>query len=134
MDSEDEVRRATRLLEVVIRVLDVTPKELERRLGMAPGEVCRILSGRAEPRLRDVLDILRALDLEPAVFFDLLEAPPGPGEPPLDTFLRRLDEPDLAPFAEPGDATAAMTDPDLEALVERAVRLALDGKRREPGG
>ena len=99
-----------------------------------------MLAGRAEPRLRDILGILHALDLEPAVFFDLLESESRQAErsvPPLEDLLRRLDEPDLVPPGQPKEtppSASPVTEEAaaLEPLVERAVRLALEGRKKEP--
>src|SRR6185436_20852842 len=92
MTTEDEVRRATRLLETVMQAAGVTRKELDRRLGAGPGYVSQVLTGRMELKFRHVLAFLRALEVEPSVFFQTLY----PGDRPssdqvvMEEFLKRF--------------------------------------------
>ncbi|HEV7519346.1 MAG TPA: hypothetical protein VGR07_23905 [Thermoanaerobaculia bacterium] len=77
--DQEEVARAIKLIEGVMRVQGVTKKILDERLGKSPGYFAQVLSGRLELKYRHILAILRGLELEPRVFFRSLF--PEPGEP-----------------------------------------------------
>ena|SRR5436305_6879669 len=77
--EQEEVARAIKLIEGVMRVQGVTKKILDERLGKSPGYFAQVLSGRLELKYRHILAILRGLELEPRVFFRSLF--PEPGEP-----------------------------------------------------
>jgi hypothetical protein len=77
--DQEEVERAIKLIEGVMRVQGVTKKILDERLGKSPGYFAQVLSGRLELKYRHILAILRGLDLEPRVFFRSLF--PEAGEP-----------------------------------------------------
>jgi hypothetical protein len=77
--EREEVARAIKLIEGVMRVQGVTKKILDERLGKSPGYFAQVLSGRLELKYRHILAILRGLELEPRVFFRSLF--PEPGEP-----------------------------------------------------
>src|ERR1700709_1383261 len=77
--DREEVERAIKLIEGVMRVQGVTKKILDERLGKSPRSFAQVLSGRLELKYRHILAILRGLELEPRVFFRSLY--PEPGEP-----------------------------------------------------
>ena len=72
MAIDDEVRRATKLLETVMQAAGLTRKDLDQKLGAGPGYVSQVLTGRMELKFRHILAILHALDVEPAVYFQTL--------------------------------------------------------------
>jgi transcriptional regulator with XRE-family HTH domain len=126
MTVEDEVRRATKLLETVMQAAGLTRKELDQRLGSGPGYVSQVLTGRMELKFRHVLAILRALDVDPSVFFQTLY--PGDrsssDQVVLEEFLKRFQK--LGFGASPPPQPPAVDPQELERLVESAVRAALD--------
>ncbi|HYU35544.1 MAG TPA: helix-turn-helix transcriptional regulator [Thermoanaerobaculia bacterium] len=130
MTIEDEVRRATKLLETVMQAAGLTRKELDQRLGAGPGYISQVLTGRMELKFRHILAILRALDVEPNVFFQTLY----PGDRPssdqavMEEFLKRFQK--LGFGAAPPPQPPAVDSRELERLVESAVRAAL-GERME---
>lgn len=71
-EDDEEVRQAIKLIEAVMRVQSVTKKDLDRRLGKATGYFAQVLSGRLELKYRHVSSILRALEVDPGVFFRAL--------------------------------------------------------------
>lgn len=133
MTIEDEVRRATKLLETVMQATGLTRKELDQRLGAGPGYVSQVLTGRMELKFRHVLAILRALDVEPNVFFQTLY----PGDRPssdqavMEEFLKRFQK--LGLGAAPPPQPPAVDSRELERLVENAVRAALGEKELKDG-
>jgi transcriptional regulator with XRE-family HTH domain len=122
---EDEVRQAARLLESLIQAAGVPESELERRLDVSPGYVGRVLSGEIELKLRHILSLLRALEIEPALFFEsLYPAQPQRGTIRMEDLQERLQELGLD---RPSEPPAVVVD-DLERLVQGAVRAALSRK------
>jgi len=59
--EEDRARWMAELLATSIQVSGLSEKELERRLGLAPGSVARILDGESDLEPDRVLDILSEL-------------------------------------------------------------------------
>jgi transcriptional regulator with XRE-family HTH domain len=128
MAIDDEVRRATKLLETVMQAAGLTRKDLDQRLGAGPGYVSQVLTGRMELKFRHVLAILRALDVEPSVFFETLypENRPASDAAVMEEFLRRFQK--LGFGAQPAPAPSPNLDPqELERMIQNAVRAALAG-------
>lgn len=125
MTIEDEVRQAARLLECLIQAAGVSEADLERRLDASPGYVGRVLSGEIELKLRHILSILRALEIEPALFFEsLYPAQPPAGTIRMEDLQQRLQGLGLG---DPAGAPEIVVD-DLEGLVQGAVRVTLSRK------
>lgn len=124
MTIDDEVSRAAKLLDVLIQTTGVSAEELEKRLEASPGYLDRLLSGAVELKLRHILAILRVLEIEPALFFQILYPEPGPvgGTVQLDELRRRVK--DLGVGGGPAP-TPDLGIEDLERLVQGAVRGAL---------
>jgi len=68
---DPETQRLLSLLKVCLKILNITNREIARRLEMSPSYVSKLLSGASELRLDHVIRICRAADLEPAEFFSL---------------------------------------------------------------
>lgn len=131
MTIDDEVHRAAKLLEALIQVTGVSPKEVEKRLEASPGYLGRLLSGRVELKLRHILALLRILEIEPALFFQTLypEAGPAGGTVRLDELRSRLEALGLG-SGEPALPRPGVGMDDLERLMQGAVQAALT--RRKP--
>jgi transcriptional regulator with XRE-family HTH domain len=126
MTIDDEVRRATKLLETVMQASGLTRKDLDQRLSAGPGYVSQVLTGRMELKFRHILAILRALDLEPSVFFQTLypENRPATDAVVMEEFLRRFQR--LGFGAQPAPPPRPALDPqELERMIQNAVRAAL---------
>ncbi|MFL6259666.1 MAG: helix-turn-helix domain-containing protein [Thermoanaerobaculia bacterium] len=128
MTIDEEVRRATKLLETVMQAAGLTRKDLDQKLGAGPGYVSQVLTGRMELKLRHVLAILRALDVEPSVFFQTLypENRPSSDTVVMEEFLRRFQKLGFGPPATP-PAAPALDPQDLERMIQNAVRAAMSG-------
>ena len=74
-DHSAEIARLSELLKAVIKMSEVPTAEIERRIGQSPGYIWRLLSGSFELKLRRVLEILQAVELRPAEFFNLAYPP-----------------------------------------------------------
>jgi transcriptional regulator with XRE-family HTH domain len=127
MTIEDEVRRATKLLETVMQTVGLTRKELDHRLGAGPGYVSQVLTGRMELKFRHILAILRALDVEPSLFFQTLypESRPATDQTVIEEFLRRFQRPVTPARRLPPPQSPPVSAPELEQLIQSAVRAAL---------
>jgi transcriptional regulator with XRE-family HTH domain len=134
MTIEDEVRRATKLLETVMQAAGLTRKDLDQRLGAGPGYVSQVLTGRMELKLRHVLAILRALDVEPGLYFQTLypEARPATDQAVMEEFLKRFQKLGFGTAAAAPQPPPALDPHELERLIQTAVRAAL--AEREKAG
>jgi transcriptional regulator with XRE-family HTH domain len=128
MTIDEEVRRATKLLETVMQAAGLTRKDLDQKLGAGPGYVSQVLTGRMELKFRHVLAILRALDVEPSVFFQTLypENRPSSDTVVMEEFLRRFQKLGFGPPATP-PAAPPLDPQDLERMIQNAVRAAMSG-------
>jgi transcriptional regulator with XRE-family HTH domain len=135
MTIDDEVRRATKLLETVMQAAGLTRKDLDQKLGAGPGYVSQVLTGRMELKFRHILAILHALEVEPSVFFQTLypENRPSTDAVVMEEFLRRFQR--LGFGTQPAQPAPALDPGELERLVQSAVRAALsEPPERVPEG
>lgn len=133
MTIDDEVRRATKLLETVMQAAGLTRKDLDQKLGAGPGYVSQVLTGRMELKFRHILAILRALEVDPTVFFQTLypENRPSTDAVVMEEFLRRFQK--LGFGAQPAPPPAPPVGPqELERMIQNAVRAALAGVPEKP--
>jgi transcriptional regulator with XRE-family HTH domain len=133
MTIEDEVRRATKLLETVMQAAGLTRKDLDQRLGAGPGYVSQVLTGRMELKFRHILAVLRALDVEPSLFFQTLypDARPATDQAVMEEFLKRFQKLGFGAPAVPSPPPPALDPQELERLIQSAVRTAL-AERQAP--
>ena len=141
--EQEEVERAIKLIEGVMRVQGVTKKVLDERLGKSPGYFAQVLSGRLELKYRHILAILRGLDLEPRVFFRSLFPEPGEtvgGARMLERLFSELQRsgygaylaaPAAAPPTPP--TSAALSPEELDRRIQAAVTAALAERERKGG-
>ena len=125
MTIDDEVKRATRLLETVMQAAGLTRKDLDQKLGAGPGYVSQVLTGRMELKLRHVIAILRALEVDPAVFFQTLypENRPATDAVVMEEFLRRFQQMGFGP--RPAVPAPVLDTQELGTLIRSAVREAM---------
>jgi transcriptional regulator with XRE-family HTH domain len=128
MTIDDEVRRATKLLETVMQASGLTRKDLDQKLGAGPGYVSQVLTGRMELKFRHILAVLRALEVEPSVFFQTLypENRPATDAVVMEEFLRRFQKLGFG-TQPPPPPSPAVDSQELERMIQNAVRAALSG-------
>ncbi|MFY9825300.1 MAG: helix-turn-helix transcriptional regulator [Thermoanaerobaculia bacterium] len=123
--EKDEVRRVLDVLQTLMRMLAVSNREVERRLGLQHGTVSRFLNGTIEAKLEVVLGVARAIGLEYEELFTIFY-PRRPGLRPESEAARKIRSmlEDLGP--RPAVASKAPLDPaELFQDVKRAVREVL---------
>jgi transcriptional regulator with XRE-family HTH domain len=127
MDAE--VQRLIKILRTAMRILGVTNREVERRLGMSPSYLTRVFSGGIELKAEHLIQISRAIGLEPAEFFHL--AYPKRNEPgskasaQLRDALRELQPPPEEPRPEP------IREEEVEKLLMSTLRKLMGREVRE---
>jgi transcriptional regulator with XRE-family HTH domain len=124
------VERVLDTIRLALRLLDVTNRHVENRLGMSHGYLSRVLAGHIELRLSHVLDIAEVLGLAPAELFDLAwplkPQPPTPAAARLHHLLRSFRP---AP-PEPLEPAAPAAHDELAGLLRRVLEEL--GPRRAP--
>jgi transcriptional regulator with XRE-family HTH domain len=122
--EKEEVERLLVVLRTAIRLLGLTNREIERRLGMTPSYLGRIFGGTIELKMEHVLGISRALGLAPAELFEL--AYPRRPDPPSEAArtIRKLLRDMQPPEPESRPATA-ISEEELQRKIQESVRQAL---------
>ncbi len=109
---------------MVIRVLGLPIREIDRRLGMTPGYMNRIFHGVSEPKVEHVLAISRALGLAPAEFFELAYPrrpdPPSESSKAIHKLLR-----DMQPIEVESRSCPGIAEEDLPRKIQEIARQAL---------
>lgn len=123
---EEEIRRYTEVLELLIDRAGLSRREVERRLDWGQGLLSQILAGKRVLKVSQILDLLRTLGVDPLVFYHLAHSP----EPLTAALLAEITQRAgngtlLAPLSFP----AAMTSADWERRLEEAVRRALEPRK-----
>jgi transcriptional regulator with XRE-family HTH domain len=75
-----EIRRYGKVLEAVVKLSDLSTRELERRLDLGGGTLNRIFTGKIDLKLRHILLVLEVVGMKPERFFQLASARPAPGD------------------------------------------------------
>jgi hypothetical protein len=122
--SKEEVARVREALNSVIDLSDLSRREIERRLARQGSgmDLNRLLGGRFELRLFQLLDVLGVLDIHPLEFFRLVFKEPEKRNPLLErmqALFASVKPPAAArpPGGRPGER-------DLEELRRRVDQLA----------
>ncbi|HEX7183299.1 MAG TPA: helix-turn-helix transcriptional regulator [Thermoanaerobaculia bacterium] len=134
MDPRDKeaIERLIRKLTTAMRVLGVSNREVERRIGLSPSYLSRLFNGLIELRVEHVLAISRAIGLSPGELFAL--AYPQQGEPPSEAAarLRKVLEDLALPLpAPPTSESKPLSDEELDRRIEAAVLKAM--AENDPG-
>src|ERR1700712_5557540 len=99
-----EVQRLINVLRTAMRILGVSNREVERRIGMSPSYLTRVFSGGIELKAEHLIQISKAIGMEPAEFFHLAyprRTDPGSlASRQLQDALRDLQPPPVEPRPE----------------------------------
>jgi transcriptional regulator with XRE-family HTH domain len=126
-DSADDIEAARLLLRRLIRAQGLTLQEIDAKLQYARGYLSRIVNGETRLTYQHILDILRAIDVPPSLYFTTLHPPaprPSAEQPLLQELRAVLDRllPSLPPPANPPEPLPTISDDDLQARIDAAVR------------
>jgi transcriptional regulator with XRE-family HTH domain len=78
----EEIKRLLNVLRTAMKILDITNREVEKKLGLSYGYLSRLFAGAIELKIEHILDICQAIGLRPAEFFHLAyPRVPVPGTP-----------------------------------------------------
>lgn len=120
-DMKPETAHMIQVLRSALRVLGYTNREIESRLGVSGGYLTRLFNGTLELRFQHIVDIARAMGLEPEEIIQL--AYPQPPSPPSES-AQRLREtfgprPTGKVVAPPAEAEKAPPEPGLGSALEQ---------------
>ena len=125
MDPHDreEVERLIRVLTTAMRILDLSNREIEKRLHLSPSYLSRLFNGLIELRAEHLVAISRAIGLTPAEFFHLAypKRPDPPSEASLQ--LRRVLQ-ELQP-PPPAPSSPLLREDEIEKKIEETVQRLL---------
>ncbi|HVR07599.1 MAG TPA: hypothetical protein VMW75_06080 [Thermoanaerobaculia bacterium] len=135
---DDDIRRYAKVLEAVVKLSDLSTRELERRLDLGGGTLNRIFTGKIDLKLRHILLVLEIVGMKPERFFQLASAQPPAGEEAgsalaaeiLESFQRfgySIGRPAMT-------ADRPLSDDDLDRRIEAALERVLDRAGRDPAG
>jgi transcriptional regulator with XRE-family HTH domain len=132
LQDKDEVERLIRVLTTAMRILDLSNREVERRLHLSPSYLSRLFNGLIELRVEHLLAISRAIGLKPAEFFYL--AYPKRPDPPSDASLqlRRVLQELQPPIPAPSSTAVRGSDEEIEKKIQEAVHRLLGEIGRAP--
>lgn len=112
-----------RVLTTAMRILDLSNREIEKRLQLSPSYLSRLFNGLIELRAEHLLAISRAIGLKPAEFFHL--AYPRRSDPPSEAALRlRRVLQELQPPAPP-PAAQQLREEEIERKIQETVQRLL---------
>jgi transcriptional regulator with XRE-family HTH domain len=128
MSEKAEIDRLLNVLRVVVRLLGLSNREIERRLGLTPSYVSRLFAGAIELKVEHILSIVRAVGLEPWEFYEL--AYPRRSDAPSEAFrsIRSLLGGLQAPLPEVPAALQGpkMTKQEIDEMIQESVRQAFN--------
>ena len=136
---DSEIRRYGKLLEAVVKLSDLSTRELERQLDLGGGTLNRIFTGKIDLKLRHILLVLEVVGMKPERFFQLACTRPAAGDEAgsalaaeiLESF-QRFGYSIGRPLAPPPDRQ--LSDEELDRRIEAALERVLGRISPEPAG
>lgn len=126
----EEIKRLLNVLRTAMKILDITNREVEKRLGLSYGYLSRLFAGAIELKMEHVLDICQAIGLRPAEFFHLayprVQVPGTPAAARLRDVLQGF-QPQGADGEEPVPETASaiLSHEEIERMMLASLRKLL---------
>ena len=133
--EDPEIQRILDVMQTLLRVLDLSNREIERRLALSPSYLTRVFTGYVEVKLEHILSIARAMGLSPAEFFEF--AYPETSEPPSEaakTIRARLAK--LQPSRPAGSTAAApppmLSEHEINRIIDARLKKLVDAVTEHP--
>ncbi|HSN88122.1 MAG TPA: helix-turn-helix transcriptional regulator [Thermoanaerobaculia bacterium] len=120
---DQSTRQMLDSLRSALRLLGLSNREVEKRLGVSVGYLSRLFSGTIELRFEHLAELARVLEMDPVEL--LYFAFPRPKDPP-SRGARRLREMaggELKPVS--GSSPSSPTDEDMERLIAKTLQKLL---------
>ena len=123
----EEIKRLLSVLRTAMKILDITNREVEKKLGLSYGYLSRLFAGTIELKVEHILEICDAIDLRPAEFFHLaysrVPSPPTIAATRLRAVLQGFkpvpaSEPEVAPSLLPQEMERLVVDSVRKVLAE----------------
>jgi transcriptional regulator with XRE-family HTH domain len=118
-DVERETRRLTGLLESLVKIKRLTVRDVERQLGLSIGNLNKLFAGQRELKVRQILAILKVLNVPPAAFFRLVFEHPD-ADPTSEAVLSSLDK--LAAVVDLEPQPLSLSREDMKTVVGDILR------------
>ncbi len=133
--ENQEIQRILDVLQTLLRVLDLSNREIERRLKLSPSYLTRVFTGYVEVKLEHVLSIAGAMGLSPPEFFSF--AYPETSEPPSEaakTIRARLarlqpSRPAGAPAQQP---PPLLSEQEINRIIDARLKKLVDAVTDRP--
>ncbi|MEA2602589.1 MAG: hypothetical protein QOF89_3581 [Acidobacteriota bacterium] len=125
--AKPEVEHMLHILKTTMRLLGVTNRDVERKLGLSSSYLSRLFSGHIELRYEHIVDIAGALGMRPEEMLQLAYPEPldtlsEPMQKVLRTMGRAVKPSQAAAAAVAPPAPAAPSEQEVEAMMARALR------------
>jgi transcriptional regulator with XRE-family HTH domain len=124
----EEIKRLLSVLRTAMKILDITNREVEKKLGLSYGYLSRLFAGTIELKIEHILDICQAIGLRPAEFFHLayprVQVPGTPAAAKLRDVLQGFQP--AQPEAEPeAPVPPGMSHEEIERMMLVSLRKLL---------
>jgi transcriptional regulator with XRE-family HTH domain len=126
----EEIKRLLNVLRTAMKILDITNREIEKKLGLSYGYLSRLFAGAIELKMEHILDICGAIGLRPAEFFHLayprVQVPGTPAAAKLRDVLQGF-QPQSANGEEPEPEAAlpGLSHEEIEQMMLASLRKLL---------
>lgn len=111
-----------------MKILDITNREVEKKLGLSYGYLSRLFAGAIELKIEHILDICGAIGLRPAEFFHLayprVQVPGTPAAARLRDVLQGF-QPQSGDGEDPEVATPSLRHEEIEQMMLASLRKLL---------
>ncbi len=124
----EEIKRLLNVLRTAMKILDITNREVEKKLGLSYGYLSRLFAGAIELKVEHILDICGAIGLRPAEFFQLayprVQTPGTPAASKLRDVLQGF-QPQGENGEAPEGALTGLSHDEIEQMMLASLRKLL---------